>query len=106
MQLESILPKLFSIANPDLVFYQSGVDIHELDKLGKLKLTRSGIHKRNKMLYDMITGRNRLRANMSPIKLVVTMGGGYPKDNSQSFVEIIESHKDVYRDCIESFSSS
>ena len=41
-------------------------------------------------------------------KLVVTMGGGYPKEmnhESESFREIIQSHKDVYRDCIEMFSS-
>lgn len=79
--------------SPDLVFYQSGVDIHHHDRLGKLKVTRDGLIRRNNIVYNKV--------KKSGSKLVICMGGGYPKNldvNSFEFQEIIDSHCDVYRD--------
>lgn len=97
--LQAWLPYLTKTLDPDLVFYQAGVDIHKDDRLGKLKLTRAGISKRNHMVYNAV---NRSRA-----KVVTTMGGGYPKNldpTSAPFQELIQTHADVYRDCIHHFA--
>ena len=96
--LQSWLPFLTKTLAPDLVFYQAGVDIHKDDRLGKLKLTRAGISKRNHMVYSAV---KRCGA-----KIVTTMGGGYPKNldpASAPFQELIQTHADVYRDCLHHF---
>ncbi|KAK7249995.1 protein deacetylase [Aureococcus anophagefferens] len=56
----------------DVVFLQAGVDPSEHDRLGKLRLTADGLRRRNKLLLDAF-----LRKGAS---VVVTMGGGYPKN--------------------------
>jgi len=90
--LENSIDKVLE-QSPDLVFYQSGVDIHHHDRLGKLKVTRDGLIRRNNIVY------NKVKEIGS--KLVICMGGGYPKNldvTSTEFKEIIDSHCDVYRD--------
>ena len=88
------LPYLTDTLKPDLIFFQAGVDPHKGvpfywflkmkrfvdsnfcylpytlldDRLGKLKLTRAGLSKRNKMVFNAAR-----RANA---RIVVTMGGG------------------------------
>jgi len=94
-KLQSWLPYLTSTLKPDLIFYQAGVDGHKDDRLGKLKLSREGLSKRNRMVFNA--------ARRCGSKIVTTMGGGYPRDLnplSAPFREIIESHMDVYRDCV------
>lgn len=46
-QLSSSLPSILEPFQPELVIYDSGVDIHEKDKLGKLKISSDGIYKRD-----------------------------------------------------------
>ena len=85
---------------PDLIFFQAGVDISQYDKLGKLSLSREGISRRNRMVFDYALKRG--------VKCVVTMGGGYPKDldaSSQAFQQVIQCHADVYRDGIHALTS-
>jgi acetoin utilization deacetylase AcuC-like enzyme len=72
--------------NFDLIFFQSGVDIHKDDRLGRLHITAGGISKRNAMIFDFAYRMNA--------PLVLSMGGGYPKDGDWS--PIIESHIGVY----------
>lgn len=55
---------------PDLIYYQAGVDPLYCDRLGHLKLTHEGLRKRNTMVYDAAMDRC--------IRTVVCMGGGYP----------------------------
>jgi len=62
------LPILFDTVQPQLVFFQAGVDIYEGDRLGKLKITRAGLQQRNEAVYNEIVKRKT--------KCVVTMGGG------------------------------
>lgn len=100
-KLKTWLPYLIDGLRPDLVFFQAGVDIFENDKLGRLKVTRAGLRRRNELVFQAL-GRKG-------IKCVVTMGGGYPKDlnpMSQPFQEIVECHADVYRACVETAISS
>lgn len=95
-KLKIYLPYLLDVIKPQLVFFQAGVDIFEHDKLGKLKISREGIQRRNKLIFDSLLRRK--------IKCVVTMGGGYPKDlepTSAAFQSIIQCHADVYRNCID-----
>mmetsp|Transcript_3286 Transcript_3286/g.10834 ORF Transcript_3286/g.10834 Transcript_3286/m.10834 type:complete len:301 (+) Transcript_3286:154-1056(+) len=89
--LRTYLPLLQNL-DPDIVFYQAGVDPSEHDRLGKLDVSRKGLQKRNHLLFSAFERRN--------IPVVVTMGGGYPRDldaSSTAFTEIIQAHADVYR---------
>lgn len=79
----------------DVVFLQAGVDPSEHDRLGKLRLTADGLRRRNKLLLDAF-----LRKGSS---VVVTMGGGYPKNldpASPEYRAIVEAHADVYREAV------
>jgi acetoin utilization deacetylase AcuC-like enzyme len=66
--LSEYLPTLLDKVKPELVFFQAGVDIFEGDRLGKLKITRQGLQRRNALVYREIMERD--------LKCVVTMGGG------------------------------
>ena len=57
---------------PDFIFYLAGADAHEGDRLGRLKLTRAGMARRDAMVFDFA------RALQLPI--AVTMAGGYGRD--------------------------
>jgi peptidyl-prolyl cis-trans isomerase D len=70
----------------DLIFFQAGVDIHENDRLGRLCITSDGISKRNAMVFDF--------AHRMQCPLVITMGGGYPKEDD--WLSIINAHVGVY----------
>lgn len=70
--LDQYLPDLLSQINPDLVFYDAGVDSHMGDRLGKLALTDTGLFKRDmQVLYACIS-------KGYPVACVI--GGGYSKD--------------------------
>ena len=57
---------------PDIVFYNAGVDPHEDDRLGRLSLTNEGIRARDRMVIAHFHGRG--------IPLVGVVGGGYAHD--------------------------
>lgn len=71
----------------DLIFYQSGVDIHQNDRLGRLSVTAGGISQRNALIFDFATTRMET-------PLVISMGGGYPK--GEDWTPIIDAHTSVY----------
>ncbi len=54
---------------PDLIVYQSGVDVWEHDKLGGLKLTERGILDRDMAVYEA--------CRLHGVPVAVTLGGGY-----------------------------
>ncbi len=83
--LDTNLKNIVDHFEPDFIFFQSGVDILETDKLGKLSVTRDGCKKRDKLVLDL--------AHRSKIPLVASMGGGYSHD----FRDIIEAHANTYR---------
>ncbi len=70
--LARYLPDLLSEVNPDLVFYDAGVDIHTGDRLGKLALTDTGIFRRDMQVLStcMATG----------VPVASVIGGGYCDD--------------------------
>ena len=75
-------------------FQKAGVDPHESDAFGKLGLSHQGLRERNRLTYETALAHNS--------KLVVTMGGGYPRNldvDSRQFGDVVAAHVDVYRDC-------
>lgn len=54
---------------PDLIIYQSGVDVWEKDQLGGLKLTEAGVKDRDYAVLET--------CRVHRIPVVVTLGGGY-----------------------------
>jgi len=83
--LEVNLNNLLQQVQPDFIFYQSGVDILETDKLGRLSVTREGCKQRDRIVLTT--------AQSNKIPLVACMGGGYSPD----FRDIIEAHANTYR---------
>ncbi len=83
--LKEALPQLINQVKPDFIFYLSGVDILETDKLGRLNCTVEGCKERDR--FALQTFRE------SGIPVQVSMGGGY----SPEIKIIIETHANTYR---------
>lgn len=83
--LDTNLKNLLDTVQPDFIFFQSGVDILDTDKLGKLSVTREGCKQRDRIVLEA--------AKQNNIPLVASMGGGYSED----FRDIIEAHANTYR---------
>lgn len=79
------LPKLIEQVKPDLVFYLSGVDVLETDKLGRLSLTLEGCKNRDRYVFETCYKHS--------IPVAVSMGGGY----SERLSHIIEAHANTFR---------
>ena len=74
---------------PDLVLYQAGVDGLETDDLGKLSVSREGMMKRNRYVFEIML-ENR-------ISTVVFMGGGYSKPIEHT----LDAFYDLFTDAAE-----
>ncbi len=83
--LRSNLDNILDQVQPELIFFQSGVDVLATDKLGKLSLTRAGCKERDRIVLQT--------AYQNQIPVVASMGGGYSSD----FRDIIEAHANTYR---------
>lgn len=71
-KLALALEQIRNRVQPDIVFYNAGVDVHRDDKLGRLALTDFGIEQRDRMVIS------HFRARGIPICGVI--GGGYSDD--------------------------
>ncbi|HEY4207385.1 MAG TPA: histone deacetylase [Puia sp.] len=83
--LRNALPALLQQADPQLVFYLSGVDVLSSDQFGKLKVSMKGCGERDKMVFTALREKN--------IPCVVAMGGGYSAD----LRIIVEAHCQTFR---------
>lgn len=83
--LSETLPELIEQVKPDFCFYQSGVDILETDKYGKLKVTLQGCKQRDETVFSLTKNHS--------IPCVVSMGGGYSPD----IRNIVEAHCNTFR---------
>ena len=83
--LKETLPKLIETEKPDFIFYLSGVDIVDTDKLGKLSCSIQGCKKRDEIVFEL--------CKKYQIPLQCSMGGGY----SPQIKTIIEAHANTYR---------
>ncbi len=84
-KLREVLPRLIDEVQPDFIFYLSGVDVLETDKLGRLSLSIAGCKERDRFVLDSC------RKNTIPV--AVSMGGGY----SERIAHIVEAHANTYR---------
>lgn len=83
--IREILPQLIDKVEPDIVFYLSGVDILESDKLGRLSVTLSGCKERDRIVLET--------CHRNSIPVAISMGGGY----SPRIADIVEAHSNTYR---------
>ena len=73
--------------NFDYVFYIAGVDIHQNDRLGKLKISDDGIRERDELVTENFFSKG--------IPLCGVLGGGYNKD----FDKLVELHSFLHQSC-------
>ena len=66
------LPRLLESVQPDLVFYDAGVDPHKDDLLGKLALSDAGLSERDRFVLASCMHRG--------IPVACVVGGGYAHD--------------------------
>jgi acetoin utilization deacetylase AcuC-like enzyme len=66
------VPRLLDALQPDLVFYNAGVDPHGEDRLGRLALSDDGLRARDRFVVREARGRG--------VPLVSVAGGGYSDD--------------------------
>ena len=89
--LDMLLPQVFAF-DPDILFYQSGVDGLSSDTLGKLALTHAGLKERDR--------RVMAAAQAHRVPFVVTLGGGY----SDPIELTAEAHANTFRTAAEIFN--
>jgi acetoin utilization deacetylase AcuC-like enzyme len=82
--LEVNLKNLITQVEPDFIFFQSGVDILDTDKMGRLSVTKQGCKTRDRIVFET--------AKKNSIPIVASMGGGYSE-----FLDVIEAHANTYR---------
>ncbi|MDX2239319.1 MAG: histone deacetylase [Leptolyngbyaceae cyanobacterium bins.302] len=83
--LAHYLPDLLTQVQPDLVFYDAGVDPHRGDRLGKLALTDSGLFRRDMQVLTTCLAQGY------PVACVI--GGGYADD----LTALVYRHSLVHR---------
>ena len=77
--LERGLDETLERSRPQLVFYLAGADPYEDDRLGRLKLTKNGLARRDEQVLATLAARG--------IPVAIAMAGGYARDIEDS-VEI------------------
>ena len=83
-RLAEVLPRVFDF-KPEIIFYQSGVDALEGDKLGRLAMTHQGLKQRDHLVIEGCRSRG--------IPLVITLGGGY----ADPIERTAEAHANTFR---------
>lgn len=74
------LAQSFIANQPQLVIYLAGADPFEDDKLGKLKLTKQGLMRRDQMVFEYCRAGN--------VPVAIAMAGGY----ARSIFDTVEIH--------------
>ena len=90
-KLKENLDFLSDELSPEIIFYISGVDILDTDKLGRLAVKREDCKKRDEMVFDFS------RKCKAPI--VTVMGGGY----SEKIYDIMEAHCNTFTSMLSLF---
>ncbi|MDT3401736.1 histone deacetylase family protein [Mucilaginibacter terrae] len=85
------VPQLIAQQKPDFIFYLSGVDVLESDKLGKLSLTKEACKERDRFVLQ--------QCKNAGVPVQVSMGGGY----SPHIRDIVEAHCNTYRVAVDIF---
>jgi acetoin utilization deacetylase AcuC-like enzyme len=70
--LNAGLATVFSRITPDLIIYLAGADPYADDRLGRLKLSKTGLLRRDEMIFAQCHARS--------IPVAIAMAGGYARD--------------------------
>jgi acetoin utilization deacetylase AcuC-like enzyme len=73
--LQAVQQSLHSLLNwhqPDLVLYDAGVDIHQLDELGLLGISTQALYQRDLLVLQSCVDRS--------IPVAAVIGGGYQRN--------------------------
>ena len=84
--LESHLKKLKE-TQPDIVFYQAGVDTLKEDKLGHMAITKEGMEKRDNIVLNFCKELS--------VPVLVFMGGGY----SEPITHTVDAFTNLFQRC-------
>jgi acetoin utilization deacetylase AcuC-like enzyme len=90
-KLEENLDFLSDELSPEFIFYISGVDILDTDKLGRLAVKREDCKKRDEMVFDF--------SKKCKAPIVTVMGGGY----SEKIYDIVEAHCNTFKSMLSLF---
>ena len=90
--LEQHLPQIITDFQPQAMIYLAGADPYEGDRLGRLKLTKSGLAARDRYVLEL--------ARDNAIPITVTMAGGYAHD----VADIVDIHFNTVRTAFEVFA--
>ena len=90
-KLEENLDFLSEELSPDIIFYISGVDILDTDKLGRLAVKREDCKKRDEMVFEF--------SKKCKAPIVTVMGGGY----SEKIYDIVEAHCNTFKSMLSLF---
>jgi acetoin utilization deacetylase AcuC-like enzyme len=94
--LETSLMTLAQMPKPDLIFFLAGADVFEHDRLGKLALTKEGIRRRDRRVFEFAA-----TAYNATVPIVVAMGGGYCPVIS----DIVDIHLNTVKIAFDFYSS-
>jgi acetoin utilization deacetylase AcuC-like enzyme len=83
--LTQTLPRLIDEVKPEHIFYLSGVDVLETDRLGRLSLSLAGCMQRDRIVLESCKNNG--------IPVTISMGGGY----SERIAHIVEAHANTFR---------
>ena len=90
-KLKENLDFLSEELSPDIIFYISGVDILDTDKLGRLAVKREDCKKRDEMVFEF--------SKKCKAPIVIVMGGGY----SEKIYDIVEAHCNTFKSMLSLF---
>lgn len=90
--LDGALPRVWEF-RPQIVFYLSGVDALEGDRLGRLAMSLEGMKARDRRVMEGARERS--------LPLAVTLGGGY----GEPIERTVEAHANTFRTAAEMFGS-
>ena len=90
-KLKENLDFLSDELSPDIIFFISGVDILDTDKLGRLAVKRDDCKKRDDMVFEF--------SKKCKAPIVTVMGGGY----SEKIYDIVEAHCNTFKSMLSLF---
>ncbi len=90
--LEHHLPQIIKDFRPHAMIYLAGADPYEGDRLGRLKLTKTGLATRDRFVLEL--------ARDNAIPITVTMAGGY----AHNVADIVDIHFNTVRTAFEVFA--
>ena len=83
--LKKTLDDCLKVFSPDLVIFDTGVDIHKNDELGNLNITTDGLLERDIIVLNYFKNKS--------IPIATVIGGGYSKDRT----ELAKRHSLIFK---------